>query len=293
MGVSLAETDKLAGTVAGALKSLTFGVADLATGNFGRFARRFGTSPPSRRASQRLLATDISGRFLEMRYAWAPAINDVYEASKAFEALSNGPRQVTFKVTRRKTQSGTYNTNYCKVNQVLAVQRTYTYEMYEELAAFRQMGLGNPLTILWERLPWSFVIDWFIPIGTYLSLIGQVPFMKGRWMRTSSMRWQSSGSYRMDQSASSLWNYIPSTPIPDGDWTVFNMERVISFSPPTVPRPRLQVAGAVQGGRVLNALALSHQVFARALEIPLGGGFRSLSARTQFAEDVASYVKRF
>lgn len=273
MGVSLAETDKLAGTVSGTLKNLSFGVVDLLSGNYARFARRFGTSPPGLKTSRRLRTLDISGRYLEMRYAVVPALNDVFEASKAFETLSNGPRQQTFKASRRKQgPNGFYNTNYCRVNQVVTAQRTYTYEMYEELSAFRQMGLGNPLTILWERIPWSFVVDWFCPIGSYLSLIGQVPFMKGRWLVTSSMRWSSSGSYPMDPAVAGLvTSYKPSTPIPNADWSVFNLERKVMGSPPTVPRPSLRVAGAVQGVRVWNAIALAHQVFSGAATLSYDG----------------------
>jgi hypothetical protein len=29
-------------------------------------------------------------------------------------------------------------------------------------------GLVNPLSIAWELLPWSFVVDWFIPVGNTL-----------------------------------------------------------------------------------------------------------------------------
>lgn len=29
-------------------------------------------------------------------------------------------------------------------------------------------GISNPALLAWELLPWSFVIDWFIPVGDYL-----------------------------------------------------------------------------------------------------------------------------
>lgn len=32
-----------------------------------------------------------------------------------------------------------------------------------------QMGLLNPLSVAWELTPFSFVVDWFIPIGTYVN----------------------------------------------------------------------------------------------------------------------------
>lgn len=36
------------------------------------------------------------------------------------------------------------------------------------LYAMGQVGLTDPLSILWELVPFSFVIDWFLPIGTWL-----------------------------------------------------------------------------------------------------------------------------
>lgn len=33
------------------------------------------------------------------------------------------------------------------------------------------MGLTNPLEVTWELLPFSFVADWFLPIGDYVSIL--------------------------------------------------------------------------------------------------------------------------
>jgi hypothetical protein len=32
-----------------------------------------------------------------------------------------------------------------------------------------QFGLANPLSLAWEILPYSFVVDWMLPIGPWLS----------------------------------------------------------------------------------------------------------------------------
>jgi hypothetical protein len=257
LGVALAEVDKLAGTVLGTLRNLVFGLDDLRRLRFAAFARRFGARPPRKDRVERLRLLDISGRFLEMRYAWEPTIADAYEAAKAFEELSNGPRQYLNRATRRMTKPVGYRTNYCQVNQTVEVRRTYLFEMYEEMGAFRQMGLIDPLSILWERIPMSFVVDWFIPIGTYLSLIGQIPYLKGRFLRTSSIRWNSSGTYQ----AAPFTGQDPASPSVDCDWVRFNLERVPTSGPPSVPLPNFSVAGAIAGKRIQNAIALAHQIF--------------------------------
>lgn len=261
MGVSLAEVDKLAETVTSTVRNLVGGIGDLASMRLVNFVRRFGAEPPSRKKRKRLTTQDVSGRFLEMRYAWAPTIADVYEAAKAFEAISNGPRKVKFKASRRIRRQTWYGTNYCRVPQTIEVRRAYRVLMREEVGFQAQLGLSHPGSILWERLPWSFVIDWFLPIGTYLSVLGVLPLMKARWVCTSSIRWNSYGSQKCDPVISGGFDWAP--PLPQVNWEKFNVQRTVSFVPPHIPTPKLQVAGAIQGRRIFNALALAHQVLSK------------------------------
>lgn len=260
IGVALAEVDKLAGTVLGTIKNLCYGVDDLRKLRFAQFARRFGAKPPRRRANESLVLKDVSGRFLEMRYAWGPAIADAYEAAKAFEAISNGPRRQRFRASRMKTRTADLHTNYGVVQQTVEAKKSYLYEMYEEMDVARQLGLFHPGGVLWERLPWSFVIDWFIPIGTYLSLIGQVPGMKGRWCVSRTLRHTSSGIITQSPEP---WAWTIASPFPNHNMERFSYERTIQSFPPNVPHPKFRVAGAIQGKRIANAIALAHQKFFR------------------------------
>lgn len=259
LGVSLAEVDKLAGTIVTTITNLSLGIRDLKRLQFAQFARRFGAGPPSSKKVKRMQLLDISGRYLEMRYAWEPAIDDAYSACQAFEALSSGPRKQLFRAGRAVESVKNVDGNYHVGSRKAIARRSYTYEMYEELSAARQMGLANPASIIWERIPFSFVFDWFIPVGSYLELIGQVPFMKGRWMRSDSLRGIQAG-WLPELVASISATYEPAPPYPMMELQTFQMRRVVSFSPPRVPTPRLQVHGAVQGKRILNAIALAHQL---------------------------------
>lgn len=36
------------------------------------------------------------------------------------------------------------------------------------LLLFNQLGLVNPAYVLWDAVPFSFVADWFLPVGRYL-----------------------------------------------------------------------------------------------------------------------------
>lgn len=268
IGVSLAEVDKLSGTVLSSIKTLTYGLNDLAHGRFREFSRRFGTSPPTRYFMRNLEARDLSGRWLEMSYAVKPVIDDAYEAARAFEALSCGPRRVQYKVSRNSAYQTLVDSTWTVGIIKGRARRTYTYEAYEELAFLRQIGLGNPAAILWERIPWSFVIDWFIPIGTYLTLIGQIPFLKGRFLRTDSLEedWAGYTQLKRVPFGGTFRRCIQPLLWSNPHWYWTSRTPIGSLA---VPRPQVKVHGALHGQRILNAIALAHQRFAR-LDNPRG-----------------------
>jgi hypothetical protein len=277
VGVALAEVDKFSTGVISTVKTLGFGAADLASGRFASFARRFGASPPSKGMTRKLQTSDFSGRFLEMRYAWTPAIQDAFSAAKAFEAISNGPRKKQFHVSHRQRQKDSLDSTWTKSIWELEAKRSITYEAYEELGFLRQMGLGNPASILWERIPYSFVIDWFLPIGNYLELIGQVPFLKGRFLVTKSYK-KTFGGYTEFKT---LGGYT-CLKAPKYTGNRFYMARAPT-SGLDVPLPSLKVSGAVQGKRLQNALALTHQIFVSAAS-NLAGGSGSRKGQANFTD---------
>lgn len=47
-------------------------------------------------------------------------------------------------------------------------------------AAVAGLGINNPASIVWEAIPFSFVLDWFLPVGNFLSNFSVQPF-SGRW----------------------------------------------------------------------------------------------------------------
>jgi hypothetical protein len=44
------------------------------------------------------------------------------------------------------------------------------YSILSEFAeSLKNTGLSNPLSVAWELVPWSFVVDWAYPVGTFLN----------------------------------------------------------------------------------------------------------------------------
>lgn len=134
--------------------------------------------PKNRRPSKE----DFFDYWLELQYGWKPLISDCYGAAKALEEREqarNGGGIVTVKanvgassrIVRRLHQGvSIISVGY---DQIVDVRhkgfiRLDFVQSNPALATLSQLGLTNPLEVAWELLPWSFVADWFIPIGDYL-----------------------------------------------------------------------------------------------------------------------------
>lgn len=134
-------------------------------------------------ARKRLTSKDIAGAHLALQYGWLPTFADLYEAAKAFEAITSPPRRSEVTVARSVTREANASQSPSNYTCALTVKKSkrYTYIMEEELGTARSLGLVDPYSVAWELLPWSFVADWFVPIGTYIGALGVIPFLKGEF----------------------------------------------------------------------------------------------------------------
>jgi hypothetical protein len=117
--------------------------------------------------------------FLALQYGWKPLLSDVYGACEEL-AQATTYRSPANKVTA----SATYRDNFH-----VSIPRGYPYPHAEVDVQFEctangtieygigssmasvaaSTGITNPLSVAWELVPYSFVVDWFLPVGAYLN----------------------------------------------------------------------------------------------------------------------------
>lgn len=113
--------------------------------------------------------------WLEYQYGWKPLLQDIRGASELLASHVNGDNwhsTVKSKASARKTSQS--NGQYA--NTTLVERTTTKFCVRHKLAdsdraALSQTGIDNPALLAWELLPYSFVIDWFIPVGNYLEAL--------------------------------------------------------------------------------------------------------------------------
>lgn len=252
LAVNVAQGRQLVDMVVNNLGKFRKAIRALKHGDFSTASRALGSSPKI----SKLNSKDISGRWLELQYGWLPVLSDTYEAAKAFEVISKY-RTSRIRVTRNKF--GTYNasqstSSYDAIGKYW-LGKQIVYEMTEQLSAPRSLGLADPLSVIWEIIPYSFVIDWFLPIGSYLDNLSVIPTLEGRFLTTAILKYRS----EVSTVKFSYPDFFPGK----ARYSISDLSRSVSTSLTTVRPSFVPLPRALSGKRIYNAVALTHQAFRR------------------------------
>jgi len=216
----------------------------------------------------RLDAKSVSDAWLSLQYGWKPLLSDIYDTMEWYEGKTRNPRVLKFHASKvKKSQvanvnSGTTSTKELFVPASLRASSRITYLLTEQLSTPRALGLTNPASVAWEVVPFSFVVDWFIPIGNYLELTSLFSSLSGSYQR--------SNFYTAD-AARRISGFVSGKP-PNG-WFIsagyvssraWAVERASGTSL-SVPRPEFKaVERAFSLGHIENAAALVVSAIKRA-----------------------------
>lgn len=123
----------------------------------------------------------VANHYLQWKFGWAPLMQDMRGYVDLLkEQIDTSPKLV--RAVRRLTDesSGSFLTNaHLKYPNEVTYKGTSRVQV-KLWAAFQDsywrntvhgLGLDNPLTILWEVTPWSFVVDWVAPVGNVLQAL--------------------------------------------------------------------------------------------------------------------------
>lgn len=249
LGMALKESKTTMEMILNTASTLATSMRHLKRGNFSAAARALKVRPTEP------VSKTIAGRWLELQYGWLPLLSDVEEGAKAMARIANPPRLKRYvgKISNKMVgDSSASPTNYTSTCFSYASMK-YIYEAVEDISTPRHLGLLDPATIAWESIPYSFVIDWFIPIGDYLSTLNIAPNLKGRFLYVA---------YRNDEA---VCNDPPPTSFyyqeAGASYTYVEEYREV-LSSLVVPQPKfVPLDDVFSPKRFFNTLALARQAF--------------------------------
>jgi hypothetical protein len=185
LGEVFAEREKTAASVASRALQIYELLRHLRRGDYVGAARAVGIDAPAHAGARfakkwrRNRSKALANGWLELQYGWLPLVNDVYGSVEALaEAFNkNGARIRAVSVQRREGTVSVpplLNPPYYRIDEFrrwsYLVKYVCWFRREQSLSAnLATVGITNPALLAWELLPYSFIVDWFYPIGNYVS----------------------------------------------------------------------------------------------------------------------------
>lgn len=134
----------------------------------------------------------IASRWLELQYGWLPLLEDTKQAAEMVAQICNYPFVKSYKARHKREKKMTPPSSYTQAIICDGLVRSQIIARMEEVSVAKLSGLTDPATVMWELVPYSFVVDWFIPIGNYLAARGVASALTGTFVtsKTDKERWR-------------------------------------------------------------------------------------------------------
>jgi hypothetical protein len=264
LGNFIAERDQMFNMFTGTAKKLVKAYRQVRKGQYRNACRTLGCAP-SKRLSRRKSAAN---NWLELQYGWLPLYSDLYEASleveKAYEDVTERPplntARAKIRQVGRDTQIPQQPDAKAKVDRqfIFYYRGTIHYVVDTQASAYLgSIGLTNPLSIAWEVVPFSFVADWFLPIGRALENLDATLGCSFRSGSTGFLLWSHLEYFLDADYVKAGFRYEYKGLRAHGRWFEYRRTVLSGFPSVTLPQPKNPLSAA----HAANALALLTQAF--------------------------------
>lgn len=214
--------------------------------------------------------------WLEYRYGWRLLLKDILDGLKALWDAQHAGLTCRTSVSDFAAYKGrtlwTAGTTNCFNSSLIQADLEETWTVRRDVkitfrwkdtlgptvGTLQQFGITNPLNLVWELIPYSFVLDWFIPVGDYLS---QLDMFIGKSFQSGSVsyiesRWRSFKPVNLRQLNTSFQPSVVAANMPASSLTERYYRRVplTTFPSSAIPRfqPELNLKRVIDGIGLLS-----------------------------------------
>jgi hypothetical protein len=173
MATNLAERRQAVQMIASRCGQILRAFRAVRKGRFKEASRVLGLDNTPKRVSAK---KQVSNNWLEYHFGWSPLLSDIHGAVDVLQ----GPSEK--RTIRARASASTYITSTGGYPNTPPYGSNATRDWYDysvrsglrftisnpDLWLANRLGLINPATVAWELVPFSFVVDWFVPIGNFI-----------------------------------------------------------------------------------------------------------------------------
>jgi len=226
------------------------------------------------RVGSKSLVRNPSAWWLELQYGWLPLLGDVYTGVTTFYSRMEQGARIGVKATASLKETVAASNvaavgivRYDSVTQRKAVCSTGVTFWVDDarLANAQDWGIINPLLLAWELLPYSFVVDWFLPVGNWLATLDYslgLTFDEG--YEGIMVKAEETRFYKPVPATPPRVRTVKGSDVFGGAY--FKRYKLSSF--PTAPLPTPD-PGGLRGKRIANAMALLGVTFGKQVTLDL------------------------
>lgn len=208
-----------------------------------RYAQNF-----VRRVSRNLPIKKAGDYWLAWRYAIRPALMDIDQQCQMLANINNRTTSNRFRARHMKSEGSKWFGGTALVKHQAAAVVFVTTKANDMLV---WSGVSDPASVLWEKIPYSFVVDWMLPVGNFLAAVDFWRKTEGTFVLTHKVTRTVNGCFGNEGNAvvSGGGGY---------SYTQIHLNRTVT-SNPAVPYPSLDLEvhkSKLALKRTLDAVAL-------------------------------------
>ena len=251
LGAALAEARKTGNMLADAAKTFFKIMLYAKRGNFRRAFYEAGlrNAKPTR---------ELAENYLKLKYGVAPLMGDIYGLHSLF--TEQVQKAMLLKADASVQDTATVDTNPTSGWQRTgSANRTVSCRLYARLddtfsRDVNRVGLANPALIAWEVVPFSFIVDWGIPVANTLEAMTATHGLKfvGGYVST-----RGEGKMTATLKPSGNWEVISPRSI-DVEYFGYIRIKLTSF-----PRASFYAKNPFSTSHAISAAALARVLFLR------------------------------
>ena len=199
-----AEREQTKNLVASTAHRIADSLLALRKGNFAGAARNLLGSKGSRGIGRGI--GGIPEQWLALQYGWKPLLSDVYGACEELAALTTGVEPEAYSAKGHATTSlekisydvpgdggwvppMKWSNTSAQIRGFGVVNAKVGAQV---MSIASRTGIANPIKLEWELLPYSFVVDWFYPVGDFLDQCNATDgfqFLSGYIVQKVTVNW--------------------------------------------------------------------------------------------------------